>query len=194
MSSLSWHVRKSSEVLWSIRGYYQTIWRLLSRMIIEIMEHDHILWNPPMIRYYTKLWPCCYRVWLLTKFRVFIAHLQRTCDATPLDAWSCPILGFAYDLMCFKNLSCFRTLSFDHRLVLLFYFPMFVLLITQLLQSTKVGLANKVKHTNCVPVVTPTGRPTSVRSHCVILHFDDILYLCYFVGLGMLCWCTIFVS
>ena len=47
----------SKEVLWSVRGSYQTLWGPLSRMLHDILDDDHRQLHPPLIRHYTNLWP-----------------------------------------------------------------------------------------------------------------------------------------
>ena len=46
----------SKDVLWSVRGSYQTIWGPLSRMLHDILDDDHIQWHPPMIGHNTNFW------------------------------------------------------------------------------------------------------------------------------------------
>ena len=41
--------------------------------------------------------------------------------------------------------------------------------------SGKVGPVNQVNHTSWVAVVTPTGRPKSVRNRCVIERFCGVV-------------------
>ena len=54
----------------------------LSQMLHEILWHDHKQWHPPLIRHFTKSWPC-YRTGpycrfdVLTLFPRFPGHLQR---------------------------------------------------------------------------------------------------------------------
>ena len=43
----------------------------LSHMLGDILEDDHIQWQPPLIKHYTNFWPCywswhCYQIWLFT--------------------------------------------------------------------------------------------------------------------------------
>ena len=44
----------SKEVLWSVRGSYQTIW---GPMLHGILDDNHLKWHPPLIRHYTNFWP-----------------------------------------------------------------------------------------------------------------------------------------
>ena len=74
----------------------------LSQMIHDILGHDHIQWQPPLIRRFTQSWPCYrtrpyYRFWpyyqILGGFhRTFATGAtcqQRT--LTPPDTWHSPI-------------------------------------------------------------------------------------------------------
>ena len=100
----------SKEVLWSVRGSYQTIWgSRVSRMLHDILDDDHIQWHPTLIGHYTNFWPLL--IWTLLPNLTFylivqgfhrtyatgVACQQRT--LTPPDTWSCPTLGLACVLM-----------------------------------------------------------------------------------------------
>ena len=99
----------SKEVLWSVRGSYQTIWGPLSRMLHDILDDDHIQWHPPLIGHYTNFWPLL--IWTLLPNLTFYlivqgfhrtyamgaARQQRT--LTPPDTWSCLTLGLTCVLM-----------------------------------------------------------------------------------------------
>ena len=71
----------SKEVLWAVRGSYQTILGPLSRMLHDILDDKHLQWHHPLIRYY--FWPSYRsgsynRIWLFTLlWEVSIEHLQR---------------------------------------------------------------------------------------------------------------------
>ena len=81
----------------------------LSRMLHNILDDDHIQWNPSLIGHYTNFWPLL--IWTslpnLTFYHIMrgfhrtlatgAACQQRT--LTPPDTWSCPTLGLACVLM-----------------------------------------------------------------------------------------------
>ena len=81
----------------------------LSRMLYDILDDDHIQWQPPLIRHYTNFWPLL--IWTLLPILTFYLTVQgfhRTyamgpaCQQrtlTPSDTWYCPTLGFACVLM-----------------------------------------------------------------------------------------------
>ena len=78
--------------------HYQVV---LSQMLHDILEHDHIQWHPPLIRHFTQSWP-----WYRTRpyhrflryylipggfhrtFATGAASQEKT--LTPSDTWSCP--------------------------------------------------------------------------------------------------------
>ena len=99
--------------------------RSLSRMLHDILDYDHIQWQPPLIRHYTNFWPLL--IWTLLPnltFYLIVRGFHRTfatgaaCQQrtlTPLDTWSCPTLGLACVLMSrpiSPELVLFRTLEF----------------------------------------------------------------------------------
>ena len=109
------------EVLWSIRGSYQTIWSFLSQMLNDILWPDHIQWQPPTdqtlyrTRPFTEFWVVSIehlrRVWHADRGRL----LLRTPGPVPL--------GLAYVLLVetnpFPNLSLlYRTMLFEYPSVL----------------------------------------------------------------------------
>ena len=81
----------------------------LFRMLHDIMDDEQILCHLPLIRHYTNFWPLL--IWTLLPNLTFYlivggfyitfatgsACQQRT--LTPPDTWSCPILGFANDIL-----------------------------------------------------------------------------------------------
>ena len=81
---------------------FTTLYVSSSYMVRNMLGHDHIQWLPPMIRHFTKSWPC-YQIWPFNRFwryylipgnfyRTFAtgaASQQRT--LTSPDTWSCPI-------------------------------------------------------------------------------------------------------
>ena len=81
----------------------------LSRMLHDILDDDHIQWNPPLIGHYTNFWPLL--IWTLLPnltFYLIVQGFHRTyatgaaCQQrtlTPPDTWSCPTLGLACVLM-----------------------------------------------------------------------------------------------
>ena len=100
----------------SLRKYYGRYGDLtkqyevpLSRVLLYILDDDHIQWHPPLIRHYTNFDPLL--IWtLLTNLTFYIivqgfhrtyatgaAYQQRT--LTPPDTWSCPTFGLACVLM-----------------------------------------------------------------------------------------------
>ena len=99
----------AKEILWSVRGSYQTIWGPLSRMLHDILDDDHIQWHPPLIGHYNNFWSL--RIWTLLpnlNFNLIMRGFHRTfatgatCQQrtlTPPDTWSCPTLGIACVLM-----------------------------------------------------------------------------------------------
>ena len=77
----------------------------LSRMLHDILDDDHIQWQPPLIGHYTNFWPLL--IWTslpnLT-FYLIVRGFHRTfatgtaCQQrtlTPPNTWSCPTLGLA---------------------------------------------------------------------------------------------------
>ena len=69
----------------------------LSRILLDILEHEHIQWHPSLIRHCTYSWPTlyrtgpCYRImpFFQVTFATVAACKRRT--LTPLDTWTCPI-------------------------------------------------------------------------------------------------------
>ena len=80
-----------------------------SRMLHDILDDNHIQWNPPLIGHYTNFWPLL--IWALLPhltFYLFVQGFHRTyatgaaCQQrtlTPPDTWSCPTSGLACVLM-----------------------------------------------------------------------------------------------
>ena len=81
----------------------------LSRMLHDILDDDHIQWQPPLIGHYTNFWPL--PIWTLLPnltFYLIVQGFHRTyatgaaCQQrtlTPPDTLSCPTLGLACVLM-----------------------------------------------------------------------------------------------
>ena len=74
----------------------------LSQMLHDILEHDHIQWHPPLIKHFTKSWPC-YRIgpyyrfwryylipWVSIGERMWLANRERLL----LRIYYCPIWEF----------------------------------------------------------------------------------------------------
>ena len=82
---------------------------ILSRMLHDILDDDHIQWHPPLIGHYTNFWPLLIWTLLLNwTFYLIVQGFHRTyatgaaCQQrtlTPPDTWSCPTLGLACVLM-----------------------------------------------------------------------------------------------
>ena len=82
---------------------------LLSRMLHDILDDDHIQWHPPLIGHCAKFWPLL--IWTLLPNLTFYLIMRgfnrtfatgATCQQrtlTPPDTWSCPTVGLACVLM-----------------------------------------------------------------------------------------------
>ena len=78
-------------------------------MLHDILDDDHIQWQPPLIGHCTNFWPLL--IWTLLPnltFYLIVQGFHRTyatgaaCQQrtlTPPDTWSCPTLGLACVLM-----------------------------------------------------------------------------------------------
>ena len=98
----------------------------LSRVLQDILKHDHILLHPLLIRHYTNLWPCTELELNTTEFDLFTKHskkfpknicngygiqLEYAYSIGYMDTWSCLILD-VHVFKCWdqslKTVSCFR--------------------------------------------------------------------------------------
>ena len=136
------------EVLWSIWGSNQTLWSLPNhgQMLHDILGQDDIQWHLPLIRQFTKSWPC-YRTRLYYRLRHYyqiqwgfyrkfatgaasqqIGNLQRVrlANRGRLLLQTPGLVPFVLMLRSFSPeiVICFQTLNFEHASILLFCFKL----------------------------------------------------------------------
>ena len=105
-------------------------------MLHDILGHDHIQWHSPLIRHFTKSWPCYRTIPYYRLLRHYLipgcfhrafatraASPQRT--FTPLDTWSSPFgtcIRSNVETILSELVMSTDLLSFEHPSVLLFCF------------------------------------------------------------------------
>ena len=99
----------------------------LFRMLHDILDDNHIQWDPPLVRRYTNFCPCYWygpnlNFYLIEQGFLRTFSTGATCQQrtlTPHDTWSWPTLGLASVLMLrpISSETCFQNFEFRTSLV-----------------------------------------------------------------------------